>query len=139
MKRINFMLLVIGLGLVASDHAMAQRFTDKKETAFYSDFYVMQVKPMQFEVTYNDAFSERLRIRIIDAEGRVLFVENSLVHKQYRKIFDLSIFNDGRYTFELHDAARQYHQSFSIATMTVRTVTIKGAEDIVVAGFNMKK
>lgn len=80
-------------------------------------------------MTYHFPFSDRIKIRVLDAEGKILFAESPLVYKKYQKKFDLSIFHDGRYTFELRDAARLYKQSFSVATITSRTVVFKGQRE----------
>lgn len=101
----------------------AQETAENKEAGFYSDFYVMQVKPMMFKMTYNYPVTDRVRVRIFDGNKNLLFGENALVYKKYHKIFDLSIFNDGQYTFELLDGEKEYKQSFNITTRTTRTVT----------------
>jgi len=130
-----FILFLFLILLSISSGVSAQSLSDKRESAFYSDFYVMQVKPMQFEITYHYPASDRVRIRILDASKNVLFAETSLVYKKYQKNFDMSGFNDSQYTFELTDAERKFNQSFVVLTRTIRTVTIENREAIVVASF----
>ena len=113
----------------------AQSLPDKQDSAFYSDFYVMQVEPMRFEMTYHYPVSDRVRVRILDSGKNVLFAETALVYKKYQKNFDMSGFNDGQYTFELIDAERKFNQSFEVLTRTIRTVTVSSREPIVVASF----
>ena len=112
-------LIVISL----SSEVYAQETAKNEEVAFYSDFYVMQIKPMMFKITYNYPMTDRVRVRIFDGNKNMIFGENALVYKKYHKIFDLSIFNDGQYTFELLDGEKEFKQSFNITTRTTRTVT----------------
>ena len=130
MKKLSFTLLFTVIGVGFSKKCEAQTLPEQLDSGFYSNFYVILVKPMQFEMTYHYPFSDRLRIRVLDAEGRVLFTETPMVYRKYQKKFDLSIFHDGRYTFELRDAARRYEQSFSVATTTSRTVVFKGQREV---------
>lgn len=88
--------------------------------AFFSEFYVMQVKPMEFLLTYHYPITDRVLVRIKDVENNVLFVEKTLVYKQYRKSFDLSSLKDGSYTFELRDGEETFVKSFDVATKTRR-------------------
>ena len=115
--------------------AKAQEVVKTKDPDFYSHFYVMQIKPMQFKITYHYPNMDRVRVRIIDGHGDVLFIEKALVYKKYQKLFDLSNFNDGQYTFELIDGAQEFRQSFDITTKTTRIVTAENNKSIIVAGF----
>ena len=108
---------------------------EKHETAFYSNFYVMQVKPMQFKITYNFPVRDRVQVRILDVNRNILFGENTLVYKKYEKYFDLSVFADGQYTFELVDGEEKFSHSISVLTKTTRMVTAKNDQIIIVAGF----
>ncbi|MCF2442473.1 hypothetical protein L0657_00795 [Dyadobacter sp. CY345] len=117
-----FCLLILS---VLSKRASAQSITEKKEAAFYSDFYVMQVKPMKFQLTYNWPATDRVLIRISDGNRNLLFTEKVLVYKKYEKLFDLSTFIDGQYTFELWDGEKKFVQSFNITTVTKREATAR--------------
>ena len=108
---------------------------EKHETAFYSNFYVMQVKPMQFKIIYNFPVKDRVQVRILDVNRNILFGENTLVYKKYEKYFDLSVFADGQYTFELVDGEEKFSHSISVLTKTTRMVTAKNDQIIIVAGF----
>ena len=88
--------------------------------SFFSEFYVMQVKPMEFLLTYHYPITDRVLVRIKDVANNVLFVEKTLVYKQYRKSFDLSSLKDGSYTFELRDGDETFVKSFDVATKTRR-------------------
>jgi len=57
-----FFLIILAVGTQAS----AQISPDKKDDAFYSDFYVMQVRPMKFQLTYNWPATDRVLVRISD-------------------------------------------------------------------------
>jgi len=121
-----FALLIILLLLSALPNTVfAQGVSEKRDAAFYSDFYVMQVKPMTFQLTYNWPLTDRVLVRIKDGNRNLLFTEKVLVYKKYEKIFDLSTFVDGRYTFELFDGEKEFNQSFEITTITEREVTAR--------------
>ncbi|WP_221394091.1 hypothetical protein [Dyadobacter sp. NIV53] len=115
--------------------AQEQIITEKHESAFYSDFYVMEVKPMEFKITYNFPVNERVRVRILDANRNILFGENAMVYKKYQKHFDLSAFLDGQYTFELADGMKTFTHSINVLTKTTRVVTSQNDEITVVTGF----
>jgi hypothetical protein len=132
--RTSFVVLFAFIVCMLAATANAQTI-DHKENTFYSEFYVMQVKSMRFRITYHYPMSDRVKVRILDGTGNTLFVESALVHKKYEKNFDLGIFKDGKYTFELTDGAREYFQSFDISTRTERTVTFNDKRSIEVTGF----
>jgi hypothetical protein len=113
----------------------AQEVSEKNDSSFYSHFYVMQTKPMQFKMTYHYPNMDRVRVRIFDGKGDILFNEKALVYKKYEKLFDLSFFNDGQYTFELMDGEQAFKQSFNVITKTTRIVTAENHKSIIVAGF----
>ena len=115
--------------------AKAQEVTEKNELDFYSHFYVMQIRPMKFKMTYHYPEKDRVLVRILDEKGNVIFIEKTLVYKKYEKLFDLSTFNDGHYTFELTDGEKEFKQVFSVITKTTRIVTAENNKSIVVAGF----
>lgn len=119
----SFTLLVIIFLCFSVSETFAQEMTQKNDEAFYSDFYVMQVKPMKFKVSYSWPMSDRVEIRILDGAKKLIFHELVLVYKKYHKIFDLSIFADGQYTFELFDGDKKFNQSFDVTTVTTRTAT----------------
>lgn len=103
--------------------ASAQSVKHAEHDAYFADFYVMQVKPMQFEVSYKYPKTDRVLVRIKDEGQNVIFVEKTLVYKRYQKNFDLSIMKDGQYTFELIDGNEKFVQSFVVATKTQRMAT----------------
>lgn len=113
----------------------AQTVTEKKETAFYSDFYVMQVRPMKFKLSYNYPITDRVQVRILDVNKNIIFGEQTLVYKKYEKLFDLSVFADGQYTFELFDGDEKFIHKISIETKTTRIVTALNKQSVIVAGF----
>ncbi|MGX5852893.1 hypothetical protein ACWKW6_04590 [Dyadobacter jiangsuensis] len=103
--------------------ARAQTVTNAEPDAYFADFYVMQVKPMQFELSYKYPKADRVLVRIKDEEQNVIFVEKTLVYKRYHKNFDLSVMKDGKYTFELTDGNEKFVQTFVVATRTQRMAT----------------
>jgi hypothetical protein len=118
---VSLLLLFSGL-CTRSD---AQSHLGKEKDEFFADFYVMEVKPMLFAVTYHRPLMDRVAMRITDNTGQVLFVEKALVYKHYKKTFDISKFGDGRYTFELTDGDQAFSKSFEIATRVFRTAVIQ--------------
>lgn len=110
----SFLLLTTG-----SD-AHAQDISEKSTSAFYSDFYVMQVRPMKFKLAYNWPLTDRISVKIMDDKRTLLFTETVLVYKKYEKLFDMSIFADGVYIFELYDGEKKFSHSFDITTKTTR-------------------
>ena len=131
----SVLLIIFFMLLSSAVSAQEKMTTEKHETAFYSDFYVMQVKPMQFQITYHFPVNDRVRLRILDANRNILFGENAMVYKKYEKHFDLSVFADGKYTFELVDGKDTFVHSISVLTKTTRTVTVKNDKAVIVGGF----
>jgi hypothetical protein len=103
--------------------ARAQTVKHAEHDAYFADFYVMQVKPMQFELSYKYPKTDRVLVRIKDEEQNVIFVEKTLIYKRYHKNFDLSVMKDGKYTFELTDGNEKFVQTFVVATTTQRMAT----------------
>jgi len=84
---------------------------------------VLEVKPMQFRVSYNKPESNAVIVRILDTDKNVLFAENKRTESNYLKYFDLSTLLDGTYTFEVTDGKEKYSQTFDILTKTSRVVS----------------
>jgi hypothetical protein len=84
---------------------------------------VLEIKPMQFRVSYRLPQSKSVVVRILDSDKNVLFTENKHSETNYLKYFDLSTLSDGTYTFELTDGKEKYSQSFDILTKTSRVVS----------------
>jgi hypothetical protein len=103
--------------------ASAQQTQKHEKDAYFSDFYIIQAKPMQFEMSYKYPKTDRVLVRIKDEEQNILFAEKTLVYKKYHKYFDLSTMKDGIYTFELTDGEHKFVQSFTVATKTLRMAT----------------
>ena len=115
--------------------AFAQISDQRNDAAFYSDFYVMQVRPMKFQLTYNWPATDRVLVRISDHNRNLLFIEKVLVYKKYEKLFDLSTFLDGQYTFELLDGERSFTHKFDITTVTKREVVARNVEVLTTSEF----
>ncbi|MCE7065578.1 hypothetical protein [Dyadobacter sp. CY326] len=113
--------LIAFASLSATTPAIAQS-TNNTHEVYFADFYVMQVKPMQFEIKYKNPKTDRVTVRIIDEEQYIIFAEKTLVYKKYHKYFDLSTMKDGMYTFELTDGTEKFVQSFRVSTKTERMV-----------------
>ncbi|NIJ51768.1 hypothetical protein [Dyadobacter arcticus] len=111
---------IICLLLINLISVKAQTITEVDHGAYFADFYVMQVKPMQFEINYKFPKTDRVLVRIKDAEQNIIFAEKTLVYKKYHKYFDLSTMQDGQYTFELTDGDEKFVQSFTVSTKTER-------------------
>lgn len=107
--------------------AQAQHVSRHTEE-FFSEFYVVQVKPMEFLLTYHFPQTDRVLVRIKDGEKNILFAEKTLVYKKYKKFFDLSSMKDGNFTFELTDGETTYSRSFAVVTETKRIATIQKNE-----------
>ena len=122
---VSTLIIFLCLSSVLNSKVFAQAHAQKSDAAFYSDFYVMQVRPMTFQITYNWPVTDRVLIRIKDGDRNLLFTEKVLVYKKYEKLFDLSTFRDGQYTFELFDGEKEFNQSFEITTITEREVTAR--------------
>ena len=84
---------------------------------------VLEVKPMQFRVSYNNAQSNNIIVRILDTDKNVLFSENKRAAATFVKYFDLSTLLDGTYTFEITDGKEKASQTFDILTKTSRVVS----------------
>ncbi|GAB2800600.1 hypothetical protein GCM10027275_53330 [Rhabdobacter roseus] len=117
--------LTTGLALEATAQVSSETSAESPVAKATSDLHVLQMKPMQFRVSYTNPKTNRLSVRIVDAEQRVLFSENKNVSTNYLKYFDLSPLLDGTYTFEITDGNEKYSQSFDIMTQTRRIVAAK--------------
>jgi hypothetical protein len=128
MKTKNTLIIAAMTGLLLSGTAFNTNAqsniatSDKNETAPIK-LSVLQVKPMQFRVSYNNPISKNVAVRILDTDKNVLFSENKRVDSNYLKYFDLSTLMDGTYTFELTDGNEKASQSFDILTTTSRVVS----------------
>jgi hypothetical protein len=115
----GLLLTVSALNTNAQDNIAT---ADKTETAS-AKLSVLQVKPMQFRVSYNNSTSKSVTVRILDTDKNILFAENRRVELNYLKYFDLSTLADGTYTFEITDGKEKASQSFDILTTTSRVVS----------------
>ncbi|MCE7071170.1 MULTISPECIES: hypothetical protein [Dyadobacter] len=127
MKTKNTLLIAALTGLLLSGsaltvHAQTAIATEKTETVS-NKLTVLQIKPMQFRVSYNNPVSKNVAVRILDTDNNVLFSENRRVDNSYLKYFDLSTLMDGTYTFEITDGKEKATQSFDILTTTSRVVS----------------
>ncbi|MBO9616097.1 MAG: hypothetical protein J7619_25610 [Dyadobacter sp.] len=128
MKTKNTLIIAAITGLLLSGSAFAANAqnnfatADKTENAS-TKLTVLQVKPLQFRVSYNNPISKNVVVRILDNEKNVLFSENRKVENNYLKYFDLSTLMDGTYTFEITDGKEKTAQSFDILTTTSRVVS----------------
>lgn len=127
MKTKNTLIIAALTGLLLSGSAFTSNAqdniaTDKTENAS-TKLTVLQVKPLQFRVSYNNPISKNVVVRILDNEKNVLFSENRRVDNNYLKYFDLSTLMDGTYTFEITDGKEKASQSFDILTTTSRVVS----------------
>ena len=128
MKTKNTLIIAAMTGLLLSGSAFTSNAqnnfatADKTVTAS-TKLTVLQVKPMQFRVSYNNPISKNVVVRILDNEKNVLFSENRKVENNYLKYFDLSTLMDGTYTFEITDGKEKTAQSFDILTTTSRVVS----------------
>ena len=128
MKTKNTLIIAAITGLLLSGSAFAANAQDNIATAdktenASSKLTVLQVKPLQFRVSYNNPISKNVVVRILDNEKNVLFSENRKVENNYLKYFDLSTLMDGTYTFEITDGKEKTAQSFDILTTTSRVVS----------------
>lgn len=128
MKTKNTLIIAALTGLLLSGSAFTSNAqnnfatADKTVTAS-TKLTVLQVKPLQFRVSYNNPISKNVVVRILDNEKNVLFSENKRVENNYLKYFDLSVLMDGTYTFEITDGKEKTAQSFDILTTTSRVVS----------------
>jgi len=128
MKTKNTLIIAAITGLLLSGSAFAVNAQDNFATADKTEIAstkltVLQVKPLQFRVSYNNPISKNVVVRILDNEKNVLFSENRKVENNYLKYFDLSTLMDGTYTFEITDGKEKAAQSFDILTTTSRVVS----------------
>ncbi|MCE7059594.1 hypothetical protein [Dyadobacter sp. CY343] len=128
MKTKNTLIIAALTGLLLSGSALNSFAQDTnvsvENTKSASDnLSILQIKPMQFRVSYNNPVSNTVAVRILDTENNVLFSENKRVNRNYLKYFDLSTLNDGTYTFEITDGKEKASQSFDILTTTSRVVS----------------
>jgi len=128
MKTKNTLIIAALTGVLLSGSAFAANAQDSFATADKTEnastkLTVLQVKPMQFRVSYNNPISKNVVVRILDNEKNVLFSENRKVENNYLKYFDLSTLMDGTYTFEITDGKEKTAQSFDILTTTSRVVS----------------
>lgn len=128
MKTKNTLIIAAITGLLLSGSAFAVNAQDNFATADKTEnastkLTVLQVKPLQFRVSYNNPISKNVVVRILDNEKNVLFSENRKVENNYLKYFDLSTLMDGTYTFEITDGKEKAAQSFDILTTTSRVVS----------------
>jgi len=127
MKTKNTLLIAALTGLLLSGSALTVNAqtniaTEKTETVS-NKLTVLQIKPMQFRVSYNQPTSKIVAVRILDTDKNVLFSESKRVDSNYLKYFDLSTLMDGTYTFEITDGKEKATQSFDILTTTSRVVS----------------
>jgi hypothetical protein len=126
MKTKNRILIAALTGLLFSGLAFnsnAQTSVNNSETSVSNKLVVQQVKPMQFRLSFYNAQSKLLLVRILDKDRNILFSENKRTEGSYLKYFDLSTLADGTYTFELTDDKEKYAQSFDILTKTSRVIS----------------
>ncbi|WP_342084140.1 hypothetical protein [Dyadobacter sp. OTU695] len=128
MKTKNTLIIAALTGLLLSGSAFTSNAQNNFATAdktvnASTKLTVLQVKPLQFRVSYNNPISKNVVVRILDNEKNVLFSENRRVENNYLKYFDLSTLMDGTYTFEITDGKEKAAQSFDILTTTSRVVS----------------
>lgn len=128
MKTKNTLIIAALTGLLLSGSAFSSNAQDNVATADKTEstsakLSVLQIKPLQFRVSYNNPISKNVVVRILDTEKNVLFSENRRVDNNYLKYFDLSTLLDGTYTFEITDGKEKASQSFDILTTTSRVVS----------------
>lgn len=128
MKTKNTLIIAALTGLLLSGSAFSSNAQNNIATADKTEststkLTVLQVKPLQFRVSYNNPISKNVVVRILDNEKNVLFSENRRVDNNYLKYFDLSTLLDGTYTFEITDGKEKASQSFDILTTTSRVVS----------------
>ncbi|QRR03925.1 hypothetical protein [Dyadobacter sandarakinus] len=127
MKNIKSIMIAALAGMLYSGSAFAANVqdnttaTEKKTVA--EKLSILQIKPMQFRVSYSNPASKTVLVRILDTDKNVLFAENKRVENNYLKYFDLSTLTDGTYTFEITDGKERAAQSFDILTTTSRVVS----------------
>ena len=128
MKTKNTLIFAALTGLLLSGSTLTVNAQDTNASATQLEtastkLSIMQIKPMQFRVSYNNPVSKNVVVRILDTDKNVLFTENKRVDTNYLKYFDLSTLLDGTYTFEITDGKEKATQSFDILTTTSRVVS----------------
>jgi len=127
MKTKNTLLIAALTGLLLSGSALTvnaqTNIATEKTESVSNKLTVLQIKPMQFRVSYNNPVSKNVAVRILDTDKNVLFSESRRVDNSYLKYFDLSTLMDGTYTFEITDGKEKATQSFDILTTTSRVVS----------------
>jgi hypothetical protein len=118
-------LSILATGTTLSTNAKSLDKSASSKEASISDLTVLQVKPMQFRVSFVTKQSRKVSVRIVDADKNVLYSENSNVPANYMKYFDLTPLLDGTYSFEVVDGKEKYSQSFNILTQTQRIVSVR--------------
>ena len=111
------------LGLAFTSCAQTNVTSSENNGSASSKLSILEVKPMQFRLSYHTPQSKSIIVRIVDKENNVLFSENKRTEANYLKYFDLSTLLDGTYTFELTDGKEKFSQSFDILTKTSRVVS----------------
>jgi len=125
-KNTLFSAALIGLlisGSAFTANAQTAIATSDKTESTSTKLTVLQVKPMQFRVSYNNAQSDNIIVRIMDTDKNVLFSENKRAAATFVKYFDLSTLLDGTYTFEVTDGKEKASQTFDVLTKTSRVVS----------------
>ncbi|MCE6992898.1 hypothetical protein [Dyadobacter sp. CY323] len=128
MKTKNTLIIAALTGLLFSGSTFTVNAQDTNASATQletasSKLNVLQIKPMQFRLSYNNPVAKNLVVRILDTDKNVLYTENRRVETNYLKYFDLSTLVDGTYTFEITDGKEKATQSFDILTTTSRVVS----------------
>ena len=117
---------LIGLlfsGSAFNSNAQTNVTTSDKTAAAEAKLSVLEIKPMQFRVSYNKVQTNNVIVRILDTDKNVLFSESKRADSNYLKYFDLSTLLDGTYTFEITDGKEKFSQSFDVLTKTSRVVS----------------
>lgn len=125
-KNTLFSAALIGMlisGSAFTSNAQTAIATADKTESTNNKLNVLQVKPMQFRVSYNNAQANTVIVRILDTDKNVLFSESKRAESSYVKYFDLSTLLDGTYTFEITDGKEKSSQTFDILTKTSRVVS----------------
>ncbi len=126
MKTRNIILAASLTGMLLTGTAFntIAQTTDTVDTAATPNkLRVLEIKPMQFRVSYIQPQSNTVIVRILNTDRTILFSENKRIESNYLRYFDLSTLTDGTYTFEVTDGKEKYTQSFDILTKTSRVVS----------------
>lgn len=115
---------VIGVSLATQTFANDMRIVALARPT--SDLQLVALEGMKFKLTA-DKLENRSYVAIKAANGDVLFSEFVVNrHGRYAKVFDLSLLNDGSYTFVIENGSEKLEKPFVIATEVKRTVTSAG-------------